>query len=85
MADEKIIPASGYQIGGRHYSDMKMQVTEFTWLNKLDGLQHSVIKYICRFRKKGGYEDLLKAKHYIDLLIEWEYPEAIRDADKRID
>jgi len=31
------------------------------------------VKYVCRHNLKGGLKDLLKARHYIDLLIEWEY------------
>jgi len=64
---------SDMQIGGDHYKDMAIQVTYFTHVNKLDGLQHNVIKYVCRYKKKGGREDLLKARHYIDLMIEYNY------------
>lgn len=64
---------SDIQIGGLHYKDMPIQPTYFTYVNRLDGLQHSVIKYICRYKSKGGLEDLKKARHYIDLLIEYEY------------
>jgi len=67
--------ASDLQVGGRHYKQMPIQPTYFTFVNGLDGLQHSVIKYICRYKEKGGREDLEKAKHYIDLLIEYEYGE----------
>ena len=74
MKDNK--KPSDRQVGGLHYKQMPIQPTYFTWVNKLDGMQHSVIKYICRFRDKGGKEDLEKAKHYIDLLIEYEYPDS---------
>jgi len=40
--------------------------------NGLDPLQHTIIKYVTRFRDKGGIADLEKAKHCIDLLIEFE-------------
>ena len=40
--------------------------------NKLDACQHTIIKYVTRFRDKGGIQDLEKAKHVIDLLIQFE-------------
>ena len=60
------------QIGGDHYKSMPIQPMEFSMANKLDACQHTAIKYITRFRTKGGVEDLLKAKHVIDMLIEFE-------------
>jgi len=42
--------------------------------NGLDACQHTIIKYVTRFRDKGGLDDLEKAKHAIDLLIQHEYP-----------
>jgi hypothetical protein len=60
------------QVGGNHYKDMPIQPVEFIQKNRLDYCQGNVIKYVCRFRHKNGKEDLLKAKHYIDLLIEQE-------------
>lgn len=61
------------QIQGTHYKDMPIQPVEFVYKNNLDFLQGSVIKYVCRFRSKNGKEDLMKARHFIDLLIELEY------------
>lgn len=40
--------------------------------NKLDPMQHTIIKYVTRFRSKHGIVDLEKAKHTLELLIEWE-------------
>jgi len=60
------------QEGGTHYKDMPIQPMQYSMENKLDALQHTIIKYVSRFRKKGGIEDLEKAKHCIDMLIEWE-------------
>ena len=56
------------QIGGKHYKDMAIQPMEYSMLNKLDACQHTAIKYITRFREKGGEEDLNKAIHCIDML-----------------
>ena len=64
--------ASETQIGGSHYSEMAIQPTEFIHKNGLSFIQGNIIKYVCRYKSKGGIEDLNKAKHYIDLLIEFE-------------
>ena len=61
------------QIGGTHYRKMKIQPSKFVIENKLLFPEGSVIKYICRHRYKGGKEDLLKAKHFIDMIIERDY------------
>ena len=58
------------QIGGNHYLKYKIQPIDFILQNQLDFCQGCVIKYILRFKEKGGVQDLLKAKHYIDLLID---------------
>jgi hypothetical protein len=42
-------------------------------MNGLGFLEANVIKYVCRHHQKGGRADLEKAKHYINLLMEWEY------------
>jgi len=62
------------QIGGSHYKDMAMQPSEFINKNKLQFAEGNVIKYICRHAHKGEVEDLEKAKHYIDMIIERDYP-----------
>lgn len=61
------------QEGGDHYKKWKIQPVEFSMVNGLDLCQANIVKYVCRFRDKGGKEDLLKARHYIDLLISFEY------------
>lgn len=55
-----------------HYADMKIDVIEFCQKNNLDFMQGNIIKYVCRFREKGGEADLLKAREYIDRLIMYE-------------
>ena len=67
--------ARSTQVGGDHYRNMKIQPVEFITANAIPYLEGNVIKYICRHRSKGGAEDLKKAKHYIDLLLQHEYPE----------
>lgn len=61
------------QIGGTHYKDMPIQPIDFILKNKLGFCEGNIIKYVCRHRTKNGKEDLLKAKQYIDFLIEAEY------------
>lgn len=60
------------QIGGDHYTKLAIQPMQYSMENKLDPLQHTIIKYVTRFRDKAGIEDLEKAKHCIDMLIEFE-------------
>ena len=61
------------QVGGKHYIKYKIQPSKFVVENKLLYPEGSVIKYICRHQDKGGKEDLLKAKHFIDMIIERDY------------
>lgn len=74
-AAAKESPANRSQVGGDHYRNMKIQPVEFITANSIAYLEGNVIKYICRHRSKGGAEDLKKAKHYIDLLLQHEYPD----------
>ena len=60
------------QVAGNHYKDMPIQPVEYIHANALGYLEGNVIKYISRWRKKGGMADLEKAKHYVELLIELE-------------
>ncbi|CAB4131999.1 SaV-like [uncultured Caudovirales phage] len=63
------------QCGGTHYKDMKIQPFEYIHANKIPFAEGSVIKYVSRWRAKGGIEDLKKARHFLDLLIEAEQNE----------
>jgi len=59
------------QVGStQHYKDFKIQPIEFITANKLSFIQGNVIKYICRFDKKNGKEDIDKVIHYCELLKE---------------
>ena len=60
------------QVGGNHYKQFKIQPLEYALENNLGICEHAVIKYVSRWKDKGGVEDLRKARHYIDLLIERE-------------
>lgn len=61
------------QIGGNHYICFSIQPAEFINKNRLQFAEGNAIKYICRHAKKGGIQDLEKAKHYIDMIIERDY------------
>ena len=52
-----------------------IQPSEFIHKNKLGFLEGNVVKYVCRHRVKHGKEDLEKARHYINLILEYEYNE----------
>ncbi len=66
------------QVGGGHYKDLAIQPVEFIHKNGIGYCEGAAIKYLTRHREKGGRQDLEKAKHYIDLLIEMEYGECPR-------
>jgi hypothetical protein len=75
------------QEGGDHYKKLPIQPVEYIHANGIGYFEGNVIKYVTRWRDKGGLDDLHKAKHYIELLIELEngdeIEEAIRAAQNR--
>jgi len=66
------VSALDTQIGGTHYKNFVIEPIEFIHKNKIGFCEGNAIKYLVRWREKGGKQDLLKAKHYIDLLLEME-------------
>lgn len=60
------------QEGGNHYKDLVIQPIEYIHANGIPFAEGSVIKYVTRWRAKGGIKDLEKAKHFLELLIELE-------------
>ena len=63
------------QEGGSHYKSMKIQPVEFITANELGFLEGNVVKYICRHHAKNGAEDIKKAMHYCELLLQTKYGE----------
>ena len=61
------------QVGGDHYKKMAIQPVEFAHKNGLGYCEAAIVKYVCRYKHKNGRQDLEKAKHFIELLIELEY------------
>ncbi len=70
---EKKQTALDSQISGDHYKKLAIQPVEYVHKNNLNFLQGSIIKYVTRYKDKNGIDDLQKARHCIDLLIEMEY------------
>lgn len=64
----KIKSALDVQIAGSHYKNMVIQPVVFCQKNRLDFCEANIVKYICRYKDKGGIEDLKKVKHYLELL-----------------
>lgn len=64
--------AKNNQIGGNHYSKLAIQPMEYALKNNLNYAQSNAIKYITRYKDKGGIHDLHKAIHCIELLIQHE-------------
>jgi len=60
------------QVGGNHYTKLKIQPLEYAMENNLNPCQAKIVKYITRYKDKGGVEDLKKAAHVLAWLIEWE-------------
>ena len=61
------------QIGGQHYKVMKVQPSYFINENNLPFAEGNAIKYICRHGLKGKKEDILKAIHYLEMILERDY------------
>lgn len=60
------------QVGGSHYKKYKIQPVEYAMANSLNYCQANAVKYVTRYKDKGGIEDLKKAIHNIQILIELE-------------
>ena len=68
--------ANARQIGGTHYASKAIQPWDYIIANRLGYLEGNVVKYISRWRDKGGVQDLHKASHYLDKLLEVEQAKA---------
>jgi hypothetical protein len=62
-----------------HYANNKIQPIDYIVSNNLTYCEGNVVKYITRWRGKGGIEDLKKAKQYIDFIIEKEAVPKVTD------
>jgi len=78
MTNSELLKKAGYdslgkQVGGKHYKNMKIQPAEFINENKLLFAEGNAIKYICRHSFKGKKEDIKKAIHYLEMILERDY------------
>lgn len=65
--------ALAHQESGDHYKSLPIQPAEFCQRNGLGYCESSVIKYVCRHKRKNGAEDIRKAIHFLQILLEIEY------------
>ena len=70
------------QIGGSHYKNMIMQPSEFINKNRLPFAEGSAIKYICRHAAKGKEQDIEKAIHYLEMILERDYEDRNKHTSK---
>ena len=70
------------QVGGDHYSKLAIQPIEYIYKNNLGFLEGNVVKYITRHSTKNGEEDILKAIHYCQLLLDLRYGRNHKDMHK---
>ena len=70
--------ANDEQVGGRHYIEKTIQPWDYIIANNMGYLEGNIIKYVSRYQEKGGVEDLIKASHYLDKLIEVKRNESKR-------
>lgn len=61
------------QVAGNHYKDMPIQPVEFIHKNSIGFLEGNVIKYTARHQKKNGADDIRKAIHCLELILELQY------------
>lgn len=64
--------ANDIQVAGDHYKRQPLQPWDYIAANNLGFFEGNIVKYVTRWRDKGGVEDLRKARHYLDKLIELE-------------
>ena len=71
--------ANKIQIAGDHYKKQPVQPWDYIAANDLGYFEGNIVKYVSRWRDKGGVEDLRKARHYLDKLIELQITENTHD------
>jgi hypothetical protein len=67
------VSALDKQILGNHYKDKGIQPIVYIHANNLGFCAGNVVKYVTRYKIKGGAADIRKAIHYLELLLELEY------------
>lgn len=80
MSEEKL-PASLRQVAGDHYKTMKIQPGDFIRANGIGWYEGNAIKYICRHKQKGERQDIEKAIHYLELILQEYEDETKQDSE----
>lgn len=62
--------ANTQQVGGSHWIRRPIQCWDYIAANNMNFFEGNIIKYVTRYKEKNGVEDLLKARHYLDKLLE---------------
>jgi hypothetical protein len=74
--------ANETQVGGTHYKSKAIQPWDYIISNNLGYLEGNIVKYVSRWKEKGGQQDLRKARHYLDKLIEASYLDEKQNASQ---
>lgn len=77
--------ANARQVSGDHYKGAKIEVWDFITANDIGYLEGNAIKYLARWKKKGGVNDIRKALHYVEKLLEVADAEAAVAAGKTLE
>lgn len=70
LVEGKSMEANANQIGGKHYREKTIQPWDYIAANDLGFFEGNVVKYVTRWKEKDGLQDLHKARHYLQKLIE---------------
>ena len=70
------------QVGGSHYRDLRFQPIEYIIKNELGFCEGNIVKYITRWKLKGGREDLEKVIHYAQILLDYPSPKVESTEDQ---
>ena len=74
--------ANDKQVAGNHYKEQKIQPWDYIIQNNIGYMEGNIIKYVSRWKEKGGVADLQKAKHYLEKLIEITEGQSISDKEE---
>ena len=66
------VKANSKQVSGKHYKEKNIQPRDYIYANNLCYFTGNCVKYVSRWKDKGGVADLKKAIHYLEKLIELE-------------
>ena len=64
--------ANAKQVSGKHYKEKEIQPWDYIYANNIGYFEGNCVKYVSRWKDKGGIADLQKAIHYLEKLIELE-------------